>query len=338
MITIDGAFGEGGGQIIRTSLALSLVTGKPFTIERIRALRKKSGLLRQHLTAVNAARDVSDAEVVGNQLGSTSLRFAPGTIRAGSYQFDIGSAGSTTLVLQTVLPALMGADDPSQVTLTGGTHNPMAPPFDFLQQAYVSLLSRMGPSVTMELERPGFYPAGGGLLRAGIVPSSELTRLELSERGNVVAQSARALVANLPKSIAQREIDVVRRALRLRKSASKAVELDGARSPGNVLFVTVECEHVTELFTGFGERGVRAEVVAEKTVKRVQEYLGSGAAVGPHLADQLLIPLALAGGGRFSTMAPSSHMTTNIQVIKKFLDVKIEVEELEGRQYLCTVS
>src|SRR6185436_4161528 len=202
MLTIDGSFGEGGGQILRTALSLSLVTGKPFRIDNIRARRKNPGLLRQHLTAVNAATEISHAEVTGAGIGSRELTFAPGSVESGDYAFAVGTAGSTTLVLQTVLPALLIANGKSQLILEGGTHNPFAPPFDFLAQAFLPLVNRMGPQVTAELERPGFYPAGGGRIRVTIEPAGELKRLDISSRGEVLARRAKAVVANLPISIA----------------------------------------------------------------------------------------------------------------------------------------
>src|SRR5437764_3869585 len=209
MITIDGSFGEGGGQILRTSLALSLVTQKPFRIERIRAGRKNPGLLRQHLAAVNAAAQVGYAEVKGADLGSCDLSFAPQAVAAGRYHFAIGTAGSATLVLQTVLPALILADTPSTLVLEGGTHNPYAPPFDFLEKTFLPLLNEMGPQVRARLERHGFYPAGGGRFVVDITPASRLGRLELNERGAITRRAARALVARLPQQIGERELMVI---------------------------------------------------------------------------------------------------------------------------------
>ena len=211
MLTIDGTFGEGGGQILRTALALSLVTGKPFRIENIRAGRRNPGLLRQHLTAVNAATEISHAEVTGAAIGSRELTFAPGSVVSGVYSFAVGTAGSTTLVLQTVLPALLVASGKSKVILEGGTHNPFAPPFDFLEKSFLPLVNRMGPRVTAELERPGFYPAGGGRMSVTVEPVIALQRLDLQVRGEVLDRRARAVVANLPISIAERELNVIAR-------------------------------------------------------------------------------------------------------------------------------
>jgi RNA 3'-terminal phosphate cyclase (ATP) len=202
MLEIDGARGEGGGQILRSSLALSLVTGTPFRIVNIRAGRKRPGLMRQHLTAVQAAVEVGQARVRGAEVGSRDLTFEPKAIRAGDYHFSVGTAGSATLVLQTVFPALALAKGPSTVTVEGGTHNPMAPPFDFLARAFLPLIERMGPRCQAVLERPGFYPAGGGRFRVSVEPAPAFARLDLRERGEIRGRRATAVVALLARSIA----------------------------------------------------------------------------------------------------------------------------------------
>jgi RNA 3'-terminal phosphate cyclase (ATP) len=325
LVAIDGSEGEGGGQILRSSLALSLVTGIPFRIEKIRAGRSKPGLLRQHLTAVNAAAQVSGADARGASLGSRELTFVPGVIRPGDYRFAVGTAGSATLVLQTVLPALLGAGGPSQLTLEGGTHNPFAPPFDFLARAFLPLLERMGARVEAVIEHAGFYPAGGGLFRVAIAPATALRRLDLRERGEVRRRSARALVSGLSLAIAHRELKAVRKGLSWDADCLHAEEVKDAQGPGNICMLEIESAHVTEVFTGFGERGRPAEAVAAAAIDEARRYLASGAPVGVHLADQLLLPLALAGGGSFRTVAPSRHTTTNAEVLKKFLDVDVRL-------------
>lgn len=338
MLTIDGSFGEGGGQILRTALALSLVTGKPFRIENIRAGRKNPGLLRQHLTAVNAAAEISRAEVTGAAIGSRELTFAPGSVVAGTYAFAVGTAGSTTLVLQTVLPALLIASGESKVILEGGTHNPFAPPFDFLEKAFLPLVNRMGPRVMAELERPGFYPAGGGRMSVRIEPTAALQKLDLSARGEVLARRAKAVVANLPISIAERELKLIARRMSWPREWMKAESAEGSPGPGNVVTIEIECRQVTEVFTGFGERSLRSEAVAEKAVQQARRYIGSEAAVGEYLGDQLLIPMALAGGGSFTTLPLSRHATTNIEVIGRFLEVKIETSQMADRVWKVEVS
>ncbi len=357
MLLIDGSFGEGGGQILRTSLALSLVTGKPFRIEKVRAGRRKPGLSRQHLTALEAAAEVGRARVLGAEIGSQEVAFEPDGVRAGEYRFAVGTAGSATLVLQTVLPALVLAEGPSTLVLEGGTHNPFAPPYDFLEKAFLPVLNRMGPRVSTEIDRYGFYPAGGGSFSVSIEPVRELRRIDLLERGEVIEKRARALVARLPVSIAEREVALLHRKFGIPRECCRAEEVKRSPGPGNVVMIEIECEHVTEVVTGFGERGVSAEKVAQAAGREAREFLASDVPVGRHLADQLLIPMALAGapapagklrplpaaagsgsgrpegtrtgGGRFRTLAPSSHTETNIEIVKRFLDVDVTLTKMD---------
>jgi RNA 3'-terminal phosphate cyclase (ATP) len=345
MITVDGSFGEGGGQILRTALGLSLVTGQPFRIEKIRAGRKNPGLLRQHLTAVNAAAKIGQAEVTGASIGSTQITFAPGHVAHGDYQFAVGTAGSATLVLQTVLPALLVSDDqdrqPRQQTklrIEGGTHNPFAPPFDFLVKAFLPLLNRMGVGVEARLERHGFYPAGGGRIEITINPAKKLERLELNERGEILDRYATALLAHLPRNIAERELNVVRKKLSWAQEWLQVETITNSHCPGNIVTLEIESENLTEVFTGFGERGVAAEAVADQAVVAARRYLASDVAVGEHLADQLLLPMAIGGGGSFTTVPPSRHTTTNIEIIRKFLDVEIRTEQITNRSWRIEVK
>ncbi len=328
MITIDGSRGEGGGQVLRTALSLSLVTGKPFRIERIRARRPKPGLRRQHLTAVLAAAEVGQAEVKGAELESRALEFVPREAQPGEYRFDVGSAGSTTLVFETVLPALMIASGPSQLTLEGGTHNIYAPPVDFLEKAFLPILARIGPRVDVTLERAGFYPAGGGRVRVSIRPAERLRPVELVERGRIVRREARAVVARLPVHIAEREVDVIRRRLTWPPESVSTREVESA-GPGNVVTVEIASEHVTEVITGFGQRGVPAEKVAAGAVREAKRYLKAGVPVGEHLADQILVPMAIAQGGTFRTVEPSRHTTTNIETLGHFLELAVRTEKLD---------
>ena len=331
MIEIDGSFGEGGGQILRTSLALSLITRQPFRIERIRAGRKNPGMMRQHLTSVLAAARVGDAHVEGAEPGSQELTFRPQSLRGGHSTFAIGTAGSTTLVLQTILVPLLIAPERSVIELEGGTHNSAAPSFDFLTRSFLPLIARMGATVDATLERPGFYPAGGGRIVVTIEPVAQLARLELLERGAVVARSARAVVANLSHDIARREIAVVAEKTGWPEEILQAHTILGSIGPGNALTIEVACEHVTEVVTGFGQRGVRAEEVASRAVDEMQRYLGSTGAVGEHLADQLLLPMAVGGGGAFTTLEPTLHTRTNAEVIRRFGAADVRIEEESGR-------
>ena len=337
MLSIDGSYGEGGGQIIRTSLALSLITGKPFRVYNVRARRDKPGLQRQHLTAVTAAAAIGTAKADGAHVGSKEFSFEPGAIQPGEYKFTIGTAGSTMLVLQAVLPPLMLADAPSLLLFEGGTHNVKAPPFEFIQKSFLPLVNKTGPTVTVELQRYGFYPPGGGRFNVYIEPAQELRRLDLTERGAVLSQRARALCVNVPTHIGERELAVVSEQLGYTPDQLDLDVSDNAISGGNVFTIGIESENLTEVFTGIGERGVRAEAIAARVVKEAQAYLDSGAPVGEHLADQLLIPMALAGGGSYTTLPLSRHATTNIEVIRKFLDVGIEVETITNRSLKVTV-
>lgn len=335
MISINGSMGEGGGQVLRTSLALSMVTGQPFVINNIRAGRRKPGLLRQHLTAVKAATEVSCAQVNGAALGSDSIEFTPGPISAGTYSFSIGSAGSTTLVLQTVLPALMLANGPSKLIIEGGTHNPFAPTVYFLTKCFLPVLAKMGPKVDVELVRHGFFPAGGGQIRVSIEPAERLSPLDLIERGDITRRLAISTVAGLPGAIADRELETVAKKLDLTNNEIKHDLLGDGLGPGNVLSIELESDQLTEVITGFGEKSVSSEKVARIASKRAKEYISSGVPVGLHLADQLLIPLALAGEGAFRTGVLTRHTKTNIDVIESFTGHRFNVvEDAPGRNII----
>jgi RNA 3'-terminal phosphate cyclase (ATP) len=329
MIRIDGSAGEGGGQILRTALSLSLATGIPFRIENIRAGRQNAGLLRQHLTAVLAAAEIGTAEVEGAVLGSSMLTFTPGAVRAGEYRFAVGTAGSGTLVFQTILPALLRAAAPTRVVIEGGTHNFAAPPFDFLDRAFLPLVRRMGASVSLKLERYGFYPAGGGRFIAEIEPCANLRPLDLGERGEIRSKRVTAVVANLPGRIAVREIEKVASIMSL-SAEGTIVSTKESPGPGNIVFIEIESDQVTEVFSGFGRLGVPAESIADEVVRYAREYLVSRAAAGEYLTDQLMLPMALAGSGSFTATKMSRHATTNRDVISMFLPVRFEVDSAQG--------
>lgn len=320
---------------MRTSLALSIITQTPFRMTNIRAGRKRPGLRPQHLMAVRAAAQICDAQVEGAKVGARALSFSPGAVRPGQYHFSIETAGSGTLIFQTVLPPLMLAESPSTVVIEGGTHNVKAPPFEFIERVFLPLLNKLGPHVEAALLRPGFYPKGGGRMRFKISPCAELKKFELLQRGAVLERHARVMLASLPTHIGKRELEVVARSFNPAFS-QELVESSESESPGNTLSLELRFERLTEIVTGFGEKGVRAERVAQRAVAATKKYLAHGAPVGEHLADQLLLPMALARGGAFKTGPLSSHTTTNIAIIQKFLDVDIKTEVIEG-QVLLTV-
>jgi RNA 3'-terminal phosphate cyclase (ATP) len=330
-IHIDGSQGEGGGQIVRSSLALSLVTGRPFTIENLRGRREKPGLARQHLTAVRAAAQIGSAEVDGDEVGSRFITFRPAKLQAGEYTFAIGTAGSTTLVLQTVLPALLIADRPSRIILEGGTHNHRAPSFDFLAKAYLPLVNQMGARVTAELQRHGFYPVGGGRIIVTVEPTTSLTGFDLLERGSDGECHATALISRLPEHIGQRELDYIAGKTNWPPDAFHLEVLTDSFGPGNALILEVQSQRVTEVFTGIGRLGVPAEQVADETLKEMCEYLTAGMPIGYHLADQLMLPFGIAAwqtghGGRFRTLPLTCHSTTHMDILRTFLNCHITSE------------
>jgi RNA 3'-terminal phosphate cyclase (ATP) len=331
MIEIDGSFGEGGGQIVRTSIGLSLSTGQPVRVKNVRARRKNPGLQKQHLTALNAAAAVSNASVSGATLRSTELEFSPGQVQPGNYNFSVGTAGSTTLILQTVLPALMIADAPSEIHFEGGTHNPLAPPVDFLQKTFLPIISQMGPRVELRFEQFGFYPAGGGRWSVKIEPTKNgLKQNDFLERGALMNLRSKILIAQLPEHIAMRELTMLVQA-GIGKEHFEITRVDESNGPGNVVMIESISEKITEVFTGFGEKGVAAESVAEHAIREWKRYSNGNVFAGEHLADQLLLPMALAKGGSFSTLPLSGHAITNMDTIRHFLDVDFKIEKAEDR-------
>ena len=337
LLHIDGSQGEGGGQILRTSLALSMCLGKAFQITHIRADRDRPGLQPQHLTAVTSACSIVDAVVEGAEIGSQRLVFAPKQVQPGDYSFSTGTAGSTSLVLQTLLPALVLADRPSTLRLEGGTHNHFAPTYDFLAKSFLPLIQRMGPTIHCRLERTGFVPRGGGIVHFTIQPVESLKPLVISERGRILQQKAEVLLAHLPEHIAYRELKIIARELGYSPQQLHFQPVESAYGPGNVILIYVQSEAVTEVFSAFGRPGLPAEEVAAKAVNEVRQYLQSGAAVGIHLADQLLIPLALAGEGKFLTRKPSLHTLTNMTVIRQFMQVEFSSRQVGADAWMISV-
>lgn len=314
--------------MLRTALSLSMITGQAFRMTGMRGKRSRPGLLRQHLTAVRAAAEICGARTLGAELNSTAIEFHPGAVKAGQYSFAIGTAGSTLLVLQTLLPALLQADGPSTVRITGGTHNPAAPPFDFVEQAWLPLLRRMGAQVELALLDYGFVPRGGGLIEATIRPST-LKPLELDGGLEpVTIVSAGALVSGIPVSIGNRELDRLSASLKIERRDLSVTNLGDQAGPGNVVSITATKAGVTQLFANIGQERVRAEHVADVAVDEFTAWAQSNAAVGNRLADQLMLPMAIAGAGKLTTERLSNHIWTNAAVIQQFIAVDVRLTQV----------
>lgn len=339
-LEIDGSQGEGGGQVLRTALSLSACTRRPLRIRNIRSGRRKPGLMRQHLACVQAAAAVCNANVNGAALGAQNVQFIPDEINAGDYRFSISSAGSSTLIFQTVLPLLMLAGKPSRLQLEGGTHNPLAPSYDFIHEAFLPVLRRIGVDCQAQIDRYGFYPAGGGQWHVTIAPKTEFQRIDLSERGDLLRSVAVCIEAGLPARarIAQREIKRLRERLNWPEETIDSLQVK-ALGAGNVVSLRTYYRQVTEVIDSIGTLGISAEQVADTAIGQLRRYQNNGAPVGEHLADQLLLPLALAAGGSFVTGPLSEHVRTNILIIKQFLDVDIHCEEIVAkRQWRISVQ
>ncbi len=338
VITIDGSEGEGGGQMVRNSCALSLVTGEPFRIENIRAKRSKPGLMRQHVTAVEAAAVISGSECSGLSVGAGELTFRPGQVVPGEYHFAVGTAGSTSLVLQTVLMPLALAGGPSRLVLEGGTHNMLAPPFDFIERVFLPVINRMGPSVTARIVRHGFYPRGGGRIEIDITPAP-LAPIHCLARGERKGEAAQVVFSGLPFEIAERLLARARRDLAdWPEDAFVVRQLPAEQGPGVILMLEAKYTEVTEVVSGFGQLGVPAERLAKTSAARMNGYVETTAFAGPYLADQLVLPFVLAGGGSFTTVKPSQHLLTAIDIAKRFTGRRIALERQLGREHLFTVS
>lgn len=340
LLILDGSAGEGGGQILRTSLSLSMTTGTPFVLENICARRQKPGLMRQHLTAVRAAALLCGAVVEGAELGSTRIVFRPGEVVAGEHVVDIGSAGSVPLVLQTIALPLALANAASRIVVRGGTHARQAPPYPFLEQAWLPLVRRMGARIDLELVSSGFYPAGGGEVVMTVHPSQALSPLHLGDPVVSSMLRVRAIVSGLSEEIARREVAAAMELL-----PGEAVETSTAvvESPGkgNAAWLVArdEATSVSNVFAGVGEIGVRAEEVGHAVARAFLAWRSSGASVEGHLADQLMLPIALAGEGSFTCSELTLHSRTNIEVIRAFTGHRLRALDLgDGRFRVALTS
>jgi RNA 3'-terminal phosphate cyclase (ATP) len=340
VLTIDGSYGEGGGQIVRTALALSAILDRPVELVNIRAGRKNPGLRPQHLASVRALAQMTGAHVRGAELGSSALHFIPGLISGGSHRVEIGTAGAVSLVFQMLLAPLGFAKTPSRLTLSGGTHVPWSPPSPYLSEVFLPIAAKAGLIATWEVERAGFYPRGGGEVQAAVKPITALAPLDLSDRGKLLRIRAISAVAGLPRRIAERQADQVSRRL---GNAGYEVEIEiaelEASCPGDTLFVWAEFEHSRAGFGTLGERGKPAERVADEATDALLTFLTCRAATDSHLADQLVLLMALAPGRSILTTARiSQHLLTNLWTVRQFLPLPATLEGQIGEPGRLTID
>lgn len=336
IIAIDGAQGEGGGQILRTALSLAVCLEQSIRIKRIRAGRNKPGLMRQHLTCVQAAQQLCNADVRGDEIGSTELLFQPNSIHASSeLSFDIGTAGSTSLVFQTVLPIILSSKNECTVHFVGGTHNMAAPSYDFLADSFIHTLNRFGLDIQSKLYQPGFYPVGGGRWSVKIKPS-KLQRIDLIQRGELVSRKAIARLGNLPREIGERELHIIENKCQWNEE-DLFIDNSHCIGNGNALILQLNFEEIQTVFDQIGQRNRSAEKVALSAFSAMANYLNSGAVVEKYLADQLLLPMILGEGGQFITTKLSNHLLTNISVIQQIAGIDINVEQNGNKSWLVTV-
>ena len=333
MLEIDGSFGEAGGQILRTALSLSCLVNKPFRIFNIRKGRRNPGLRPQHLTCVRALALISDATVKCASVGSTELVFEPGEAKPGDYSFDIGTAGSTSLLLQAVLPPLVFSRERSRLVLKGGTHVPLSPPFHFISEVFIPMLQRLGIKLHASIESYGFYPKGGGKIQVETMPSSDVKGINISERGEIKKMSGISGVVNLPLSIAERQRNAAIESLSAHGlKAEIALFKGGTFGQGTFVFLKAEAEACLAGFSSLGERGKKAETVGEEAARAFLDYYYAQSCLDHHLADQIVLYLAVAkGGSSFTTSRITNHLLTNLWVIKKFLGVEYHLEGEQGK-------
>ena len=330
MLQIDASFGEGGGQLVRSAVALAAITGKPIALSRIRARRTPSGLAPQHMAAVRAAATLCNARVEGVELRSTALEFVPGALTGGSHRFDVGTAGSICLVLQALLPIMIAAQAEATVTVTGGTDVRAAPPVDYLQFVLLPVLRRMGARIRLDVLRRGYYPRGGGIVRAQVLPC-RLQPVALGRRGALAAIKGCAHVANLPEHIAIRMRDAAASVLGERRNPAidcAVLKDDQATGRGGAVVLWAECEDAALGAGRVAELGVPAEALGESAAKELLFDLETNVTADVHAADQLLIYFALAGGGSLLTREYSSHAATAAWLLEQFLPVRFEVSKL----------
>ncbi|GAB4543101.1 MAG: RNA 3'-terminal phosphate cyclase [Thermodesulfovibrionia bacterium] len=337
MLMIDGSFGEGGGQILRTALSLGCLKGTPFKLYNIRKGRKRPGLMPQHLTCVNAIREITDAEVYGNEIGSMELTFIPKQLRSGDYIFDIKTAGSTSLVFQTLLPPLLFADAQSTITIKGGTHVPFSPPHHYVSEVFIPMLKRMGINVEASIERYGFYPKGGGCVRFIVSPVKEISGLNIINRGKLESVNGYSCVGRLPLSIAERQRNALLKGV---EPLSPYIEVTDVQSggEGSFLFLKAVYENTVAGFSSLGMKGKRAEDVGAEVAREFHDFEKTSACLDPHLADQLVLYLAISKkDSSFTTSSITRHLITNLHVIERFMTIKYQIDGDINREGMVTL-
>jgi RNA 3'-terminal phosphate cyclase (ATP) len=340
MIEIDGSYGEAGGQILRTALSLSCVLEKPFRMFNIRKGRSKPGLMPQHLMCVRALAYICGASVSGDEVGSTELIFIPSKPRPGGYEFDIGTAGSTSLLLQALLPPLVFAKEKSSITLTGGTHVPFSPPYHYISDVFIPVLRTLGVDLDISAERFGFYPKGGGKIRVEVVPSGAMKAVNFVTRGEVERITGVSGVVNLPLGIAERQKDSANEILFANGLHAK-IDILGAEGigRGTFVFLRTETEDCVAGFSSLGEKGKRAESVGREAAEELISYYYTDACLDLHLADQIVLYLAFADGpSSFTTSRITGHLLTNLWAIEKFTGLHYSIEGEKGKPGKVSIS
>jgi RNA 3'-phosphate cyclase len=340
MLHIDGSTGEGGGQVLRSSLALAILTRQAVHLTSIRAGRAKPGLQPQHLESVKAAAQICGGQVHGAALNSQQLLFEPGEVHGGRYWFEIGTAGATSLVLQTIFLPLAKAREGSTITITGGTHVPHSPCSHYLERQWLPVLQSSGFWARLTLERAGFYPQGGGEIQALIRPVEAIQPFHCLQRGKLLRIRGISAIANLDDSIARRQ---KLQALRRLEPICEDSKIETIRMPspgkGTLLMVQAEFEHSTCCYFSLGAPGKRAEQVADEAVDALEAFLAGDGAVDEHLADQLLLPLAFASGpSQFRTSRVTLHLLTNAEILQAFLPIQVQIDGTQGQPGTVTIS
>jgi RNA 3'-phosphate cyclase len=336
MINVDGSYGEGGGQILRTSLSLSSLFGKSVKITNIRANRPKPGLAQQHMMGIKALRDMTGAEVKGLRAGSTEIEFSPGELRSGQYRIDIGTAGSITLILQALLIPSAFSQDEVELRITGGTDVRWSPPIDYVKSVFLPIARKMGYQAEIELISRGYYPKGNGKIRANILPIKSLAPIKLTGRGDLKAVKGVAHSLNLPCHIVERFVKSAKEALP-GYECDIVLECKKNFSTGCGITLWANYENSVLGASSIGEIGKPAEKVGREAGQGLLEEIRGGAPLDRHMSDQIIPYMALARGtSEVAVRELTPHLKTNIYITEKILGNKFQIKEKEGRYLIKT--